>query len=87
MRLEIVAALAVAVAVLTAPLSTADARPASKSSTTTHYSKGKPVGKSVTRGNTTTHYSRGKPVAKSITRSSGTTTYARGRPVARSGRR
>ena len=38
----------------------------SSGSTTTHYSKGKPAGKSVTHGNTTRNYVKGKPVGKSI---------------------
>lgn len=46
----------------------ASAKPASKSATTTYYSHGKPVGKSITNGNTTTYYSKGKPTGKSIRR-------------------
>lgn len=44
------------------------AKPASKSATSTYYSHGKQVGKSVTHGNTTTYYSRGKATGKSIRR-------------------
>lgn len=87
MRLTTFAALSAFALALTAPLSPASAKPATKSATTTYSSHGKVVGKSVTKGNTTTYYNRGKPVGKAVTSGGHTTVYSRGKPVARSGRR
>mgnify|MGYP000906990962 CR=1 FL=1 len=78
------AAIAVAFA---APLTSAWAGQGSKSSSTTYYSHGKPVGRAVTHGNTTTYYSHGKPVGRAVTSGSRTTVYSNGKPVTRSGRR
>ncbi|MFO1268334.1 MAG: hypothetical protein U1F25_14510 [Rubrivivax sp.] len=87
MRFVTYAALAAVAVVLTAPLSPAEARPATRSSTTTYYSQGKPVARSVTQGNTTRYYSHGKPVGKAVTSGGRTTVYSHGKPVTRSGRR
>jgi len=87
MRFVTHAALAAVAVALAAPLSPAEARPATRSATTTYYSHGKPVGRSVTHGNTTHYYSRGKPVGKAVTSGGKTTVYSHGKPVSRSGRR
>ena len=65
---KLVAACASAIFLLVPALASAKPYAKSSSSTTTYYSKGKPVGKAVTYGNTTRYYQHGKPVGKSVRR-------------------